>query len=62
MLLQYFPAYEDFMHRLALAMDPLLDSPPVDLEAFHRGSILQRLKSLSTLQPLLQAGRFSSKD
>ncbi|XP_049646367.1 pyridine nucleotide-disulfide oxidoreductase domain-containing protein 2 [Suncus etruscus] len=54
---QYFPAYEDFMHRLALAMDPLLDSPPVDLEAFQRGSILQRLKSLSTLQPLLRAGR-----
>ncbi|XP_004680610.1 PREDICTED: pyridine nucleotide-disulfide oxidoreductase domain-containing protein 2 [Condylura cristata] len=54
---QAFPKYEAFMSRLALAIDPLLDTAPVDLEAFQRGSLLQRLKSLSTLQPLLQAGR-----
>ncbi|OWK07538.1 PYROXD2 [Cervus elaphus hippelaphus] len=53
---QAFPKYEAFMDRLALAIDPLLDSAPVDLEAFQRGSLLQRLKSLSTLKPLWQAG------
>ncbi|KAM9702608.1 pyridine nucleotide-disulfide oxidoreductase domain-containing protein 2 isoform 3-T3 [Dama dama] len=54
--LKAFPKYEAFMDRLALAIDPLLDSAPVDLEAFQRGSLLQRLKSLSTLKPLWQAG------
>ncbi|XP_074195347.1 pyridine nucleotide-disulfide oxidoreductase domain-containing protein 2 isoform X1 [Rhinolophus sinicus] len=54
---QAFPKYEAFMNRLALAVDPLLDAAPVDMEAFQRGSLLQRLKSLSTLTPLLQAGR-----
>ncbi|KAB0402878.1 hypothetical protein E2I00_010629 [Balaenoptera physalus] len=54
---QAFPKYEAFMNRLALAIDPLLDAAPVDMEAFQRGSLLQRLKSLSTLKPLLQAGR-----
>ncbi|XP_017735994.1 PREDICTED: pyridine nucleotide-disulfide oxidoreductase domain-containing protein 2 isoform X5 [Rhinopithecus bieti] len=54
---QVFPRYEEFMHRLALAIDPLLDAAPVDMVAFQRGSLLQRIKSLSTLKPLLKAGR-----
>ncbi|KAG8523508.1 Pyridine nucleotide-disulfide oxidoreductase domain-containing protein 2 [Galemys pyrenaicus] len=54
---QAFPKYEAFMNRLALAVDPLLDAAPVDMEAFQQGPLLQRLKSLSTLKPLLQAGR-----
>ncbi|XP_037352511.1 pyridine nucleotide-disulfide oxidoreductase domain-containing protein 2 isoform X2 [Talpa occidentalis] len=54
---QAFPKYEEFMNRLALAIDPLLDAPPVDTAAFQQGSLVQRLKSLSTLKPLLQAGR-----
>lgn len=44
------------MKRLVLAIDPLLDAAPVDVEAFQRGSLLQRLKALSTLRPLLKAG------
>ncbi|XP_011906823.1 PREDICTED: pyridine nucleotide-disulfide oxidoreductase domain-containing protein 2 isoform X7 [Cercocebus atys] len=54
---QVFPRYEEFMHRLALAIDPLLDAAPVDMAAFQHGSLLQRIKSLSTLKPLLKAGR-----
>ncbi|XP_036192291.1 pyridine nucleotide-disulfide oxidoreductase domain-containing protein 2 [Myotis myotis] len=54
---QAFPKYEAFMNRLASAVDPLLDAAPVDMEAFRRGSLLQRLRALSTLAPLLQAGR-----
>ncbi|EPQ19695.1 Pyridine nucleotide-disulfide oxidoreductase domain-containing protein 2 [Myotis brandtii] len=54
---QAFPKYEAFMNRLASAIDPLLDAAPVDMEAFRRGSLLQRLRALSTLAPLLQAGR-----
>lgn len=54
---QAFPKYEAFMNRMALAIEPLLDAAPVDTEAFHRGSLLQRLQALSKLKPLLQAGR-----
>ncbi|XP_063566467.1 pyridine nucleotide-disulfide oxidoreductase domain-containing protein 2 isoform X13 [Gorilla gorilla gorilla] len=54
---QAFPKYEEFMHRLALAIDPLLDAAPVDIAAFQHGSLLQRMRSLSTLKPLLKAGR-----
>ncbi|XP_016019725.2 pyridine nucleotide-disulfide oxidoreductase domain-containing protein 2 isoform X2 [Rousettus aegyptiacus] len=54
---QAFPKYEAFMNRLALAINPLLDSAPVDMEALRQGSLLQRLQALSTLKPLLQAGR-----
>ncbi|XP_045053459.2 pyridine nucleotide-disulfide oxidoreductase domain-containing protein 2 isoform X2 [Desmodus rotundus] len=53
---QAFPQYEDFINHLALAIDPLLDAVPVDMEALQRGSLLQRFKSLATLTPLLQAG------
>ncbi|XP_075390601.1 pyridine nucleotide-disulfide oxidoreductase domain-containing protein 2 [Tenrec ecaudatus] len=53
---QAFPRYEEFMNRLASAIDPLLDAAPVDISAFQHGSWLQRLKALSTLRPLLQAG------
>lgn len=44
------------MNRLASAVDLLLDAAPVDTEAFWRGSLLQRLRALSTLAPLLRAG------
>ncbi|XP_059254299.1 pyridine nucleotide-disulfide oxidoreductase domain-containing protein 2 isoform X2 [Mustela nigripes] len=55
--LKAFPKYEAFMNRMALAIEPLLDAAPMDTEAFHRGSLLQRLQALSSLKPLLQAGR-----
>ncbi|XP_047408393.1 pyridine nucleotide-disulfide oxidoreductase domain-containing protein 2 isoform X5 [Sciurus carolinensis] len=55
--LKAFPRYEKFMNRLVSAIDPLLDAAPVDPAAFQHGSMLQRLKSLSTLKPLLKAGR-----
>uniref|UniRef100_H0X8I0 Pyridine nucleotide-disulfide oxidoreductase domain-containing protein 2 n=2 Tax=Otolemur garnettii TaxID=30611 RepID=H0X8I0_OTOGA len=54
---QAFPRYEEFMNCLASAIDPLLDVAPVDLTAFQRGPLLQRVRSLATLKPLLQAGR-----
>ncbi|ELW49329.1 Pyridine nucleotide-disulfide oxidoreductase domain-containing protein 2 [Tupaia chinensis] len=54
---QAFPRYEEFMGRLALAVDPLLDAAPVDMAAFQHGSLRQKFRSLSTLKPLLKAGR-----
>lgn len=44
------------MERMVLALDPLLDVPPVDTAALGKGSLLQQLRNLQTLKPLLQAG------
>ncbi|KAM9232950.1 pyridine nucleotide-disulfide oxidoreductase domain-containing protein 2 [Leptosomus discolor] len=54
---QAYPGYEAFMGGLVSALDPLLDAPPVDTAALGQGSLLQRLRALRGLQPLLQAGR-----
>ncbi|KAJ7325092.1 hypothetical protein JRQ81_018112 [Phrynocephalus forsythii] len=51
-----FPKYEAFMRRLVLAIDPLLDTCPVDVAALSQGSLLQRLKALQGLKSLLCAG------
>ncbi|XP_053928093.1 pyridine nucleotide-disulfide oxidoreductase domain-containing protein 2 isoform X3 [Cuculus canorus] len=53
---QAYPEYEAFMGGLVSALEPLLDAPPVDTAALGQGSLLQRLKALQTLRPLLQAG------
>ncbi|KAJ6669218.1 hypothetical protein lerEdw1_008027 [Lerista edwardsae] len=53
---QAFPTYEAFMGRLVSAIDPLLDTCPVDLALLSQGSLLQRLKALRGLQALLRAG------
>ncbi|XP_056351082.1 pyridine nucleotide-disulfide oxidoreductase domain-containing protein 2 isoform X4 [Oenanthe melanoleuca] len=53
---QAYPEYEAFMGRMVLALDPLLDAPPVDTAALGKGSLLQQLRNLRTLKPLLQAG------
>lgn len=44
------------MGRMVLALDPLLDAPPVDTAALGKGSLLQQLRNLRSLKPLLQAG------
>lgn len=49
------------MNRLVRAIDPLLDAAPVDMAAFQHDSLLQRLKALSTLKPLLRAGESIKK-
>uniref|UniRef100_A0A8C5TMK9 Pyridine nucleotide-disulfide oxidoreductase domain-containing protein 2 n=1 Tax=Malurus cyaneus samueli TaxID=2593467 RepID=A0A8C5TMK9_9PASS len=53
---QAYPEYEEFMGRMVSALDPLLDAPPVDTAALGKGSLLQQLRNLRTLKPLLQAG------
>lgn len=53
---QAYPEYEAFMGRMVSALDPLLDAPPVDTAALGKGSLLQQLRNLRTLKPLLQAG------
>uniref|UniRef100_A0A8D0E9C4 Pyridine nucleotide-disulfide oxidoreductase domain-containing protein 2 n=1 Tax=Salvator merianae TaxID=96440 RepID=A0A8D0E9C4_SALMN len=51
-----FPKYEAFMSRLVSAIDPLLDACPVDMAMFSHGSLLQKLRALQGLKPLVRAG------
>ncbi|XP_062436389.1 pyridine nucleotide-disulfide oxidoreductase domain-containing protein 2 [Rhea pennata] len=53
---QAYPEYEAFMGGLVSAIDPLLDAPPVDAGALGRGTLLQRLRALRALRPLLRTG------
>ncbi|XP_067155642.1 pyridine nucleotide-disulfide oxidoreductase domain-containing protein 2 isoform X4 [Apteryx mantelli] len=53
---QAYPEYEAFMGGLVAAIDPLLDAPPADTAALGQGSLLQRLRALRALRPLLRAG------
>uniref|UniRef100_A0A8D2LE87 L-amino-acid oxidase n=1 Tax=Varanus komodoensis TaxID=61221 RepID=A0A8D2LE87_VARKO len=41
---QAFPKYEAFMSRLVSAIDPLLDTCPVDMALLSQGSLLQRFR------------------
>ncbi|XP_060097839.1 pyridine nucleotide-disulfide oxidoreductase domain-containing protein 2 [Heteronotia binoei] len=53
---QTFPKYEAFMSRLVSAIDPLLDTCPLDVAALRQGSLLQRLRALQGMQILFRAG------
>ncbi|XP_015271400.1 PREDICTED: pyridine nucleotide-disulfide oxidoreductase domain-containing protein 2 [Gekko japonicus] len=53
---QAFPKYEAFMSRLVSAIDPLLDTCPVDMAVLSQGSLLQRLRALRGVQILFRAG------
>ncbi|XP_044292403.1 pyridine nucleotide-disulfide oxidoreductase domain-containing protein 2 [Varanus komodoensis] len=53
---QAFPKYEAFMSRLVSAIDPLLDTCPVDMALLSQGSLLQRFRALRDLQKLFRAG------
>lgn len=46
------------MSRLVSAIDPLLDTCPVDMAAFSQGSLLQRLRALRGVQVLFRAGKW----
>ncbi|XP_020506659.2 pyridine nucleotide-disulfide oxidoreductase domain-containing protein 2 [Labrus bergylta] len=52
-------AYPDFiahLEKLAEAIHPLLDAPPVDIPGFTSGSLRKRLSVAKTLMPLVKCG------
>ncbi|XP_033880184.2 pyridine nucleotide-disulfide oxidoreductase domain-containing protein 2 isoform X1 [Acipenser ruthenus] len=53
---QSYPAYQAYMERLASAIEPLLDAPPVNIPGVTTGSLRKRVAALRTLKPLLQTG------
>ncbi|TRY84079.1 hypothetical protein DNTS_008926 [Danionella cerebrum] len=51
--------YGDFLRyleRLACAIHPLLDAPPVDIVGLTQGSLTKRISALKSLKPLVKSG------
>ncbi|XP_041065773.1 pyridine nucleotide-disulfide oxidoreductase domain-containing protein 2 [Carcharodon carcharias] len=53
---QAYAEYEAFIGRMATAVEPLLDAVPVDVPSLTSSSPRQRIRSLHSVKPLLQAG------
>ncbi|XP_037322309.2 pyridine nucleotide-disulfide oxidoreductase domain-containing protein 2 isoform X1 [Pungitius pungitius] len=51
-----FPAFNAYLEKLAEAIHPLLDAPPVDIAAVTSGSPIKRLNAAKTLMPLVKCG------
>ncbi|XP_051883412.1 pyridine nucleotide-disulfide oxidoreductase domain-containing protein 2 [Pristis pectinata] len=57
-----YAAYDALTSRIAAAIQPLLDTVPVDIPSLTSNSLRQRLRSLHTVKPLVQAGLKLGKD
>ena len=55
-ILQAYLAFLLHLEKLACAIHPLLDAPPVDVPGVTQGSLRRRLGALKSLQPLLRSG------
>lgn len=56
-------AYQDFvayLEKLAAAIHPLLDAPPVDVAGVTTGSLRTRLAAAKTLRPVVKCGVFEN--
>ncbi|XP_039994625.1 pyridine nucleotide-disulfide oxidoreductase domain-containing protein 2 isoform X2 [Xiphias gladius] len=51
-----FPAFFAHLEKLAGAIHPLLDAPPVDIPGVTAGSLRKRLGAAKTLMPLVKCG------
>ncbi|XP_032890356.1 pyridine nucleotide-disulfide oxidoreductase domain-containing protein 2 [Amblyraja radiata] len=59
---QAYAAYEALTSRIAAAIQPLLDTAPVDIPSLTDGSLRQRVRALRTVKPLVHAGLRLGKD
>ncbi|XP_029030879.1 pyridine nucleotide-disulfide oxidoreductase domain-containing protein 2 [Betta splendens] len=51
-----FPAYVAHLEKLAEAIHPLLDAPPVNIPGVTTGSLRRRLAAAKTLMPIVKCG------
>uniref|UniRef100_A0A4W4E3I6 Pyridine nucleotide-disulfide oxidoreductase domain-containing protein 2 n=1 Tax=Electrophorus electricus TaxID=8005 RepID=A0A4W4E3I6_ELEEL len=51
-----FPDYVTHLEKLACAVQPLLDAPPVDIPGITQGSLRKRITALKSLKPLIKFG------
>lgn len=52
--------YVAHLQKLAAAVHPLLDAPPVDVSGITAGSFRTRLAAVKTCIPILKCGAFIS--
>lgn len=53
---QAFPAFVAHLEKLAAAIQPLLDAPPVNILGVTTGSLGKRLAAAKTLMPVVKCG------
>ncbi|XP_034408079.1 pyridine nucleotide-disulfide oxidoreductase domain-containing protein 2 [Cyclopterus lumpus] len=51
-----FPDFNAYLEKLAGAIHPLLDAPPVDIPGLTSGSPMKRLAAAKTLMPIVKCG------
>ena len=59
---EIFPKYEEYMSELVRAVTQLLDFPPPDVERLTGGTVLEKLRALKSLRPVLKASRKLGSD
>ncbi|XP_065152113.1 pyridine nucleotide-disulfide oxidoreductase domain-containing protein 2 isoform X2 [Paramisgurnus dabryanus] len=57
-----YPDFLSHLERLACAIHPLLDAPPVDIPGVTQGSMRKRLSALKSLKPLVKSGLMLGKN
>lgn len=55
---QAYPDFVAYLEKLAAAIHPLLDAPPVDIAGVMTGSLRTRLAAAKTLRPIVKFGVF----
>lgn len=53
---QAFPDFVAHLEKLAEAIHPLLDAPPVNIPGVTTGSLRKRLAAAKTLMPIVKCG------
>lgn len=53
---QAYPEFVAHLEKLAGAIHPLLDAPPVDVPGVTSGSLRKRLAAAKTLRPIITCG------
>lgn len=53
---QAFPGFVSYLEKLAGAIHPLLDAPPVDIPGVTTGSLGKRMAAAKTLMPIVKCG------
>lgn len=51
-----YPDYVAHLEKLACAIHPLLDAPPVDIPGVTEGSLRKRISAMRGLKPLVKSG------
>uniref|UniRef100_A0A671QSE1 Pyridine nucleotide-disulfide oxidoreductase domain-containing protein 2 n=1 Tax=Sinocyclocheilus anshuiensis TaxID=1608454 RepID=A0A671QSE1_9TELE len=51
-----YPDFLSYLERLACAIHPLLDAPPIDIPGLTQGSLRKKISALRSLKPLVKSG------